>query len=176
MTAAGTWPFGSIVTDFVQRPIKINRNTNHEMKFHKKVLLKLAPSNHNSGVEELRGMHTSLCIDLPSWPHPAHALHNCTVNQNEERHLSDAGRKQWELWGVGNRCAFGWGASPTILPLIYTHVSCELQLHSDTSQNVEPERVWTSILVLSGLAEACRTQKQSLQSGEAMLSPPPRPN
>lgn len=97
MTAAGTWPFDNIVTDFVQRPIKINRNTNHEMKFHKKVLLKLAPSNHNSGVEELRGMHTSLCIDLPSWPHPAHALHNCTVNQNEERHLSDAGRRQWEL-------------------------------------------------------------------------------
>lgn len=56
------------------------------MKFHNWVLLKLAPVDHNWGIKLQRGVHTSLCIDVP---HPACTQHNCTVNQNEERHSSD---------------------------------------------------------------------------------------
>lgn len=52
MTAAGTWPLDNTVTDFVQRPLKINRNTKHEMKFYKKVLSKLAPCDHSWGRAE----------------------------------------------------------------------------------------------------------------------------
>lgn len=46
-------------------PIKINRHTKREMKFHNRALLKAEPCWPPLGNKSSEGAHTSLCIDVP---------------------------------------------------------------------------------------------------------------
>lgn len=70
-------------------PIKINRHTKREMKCHDRVLLKLAPADHHSGIKRLRGCIPHCVLMCLVGPHPACTQHNCAINQNKKRHLSD---------------------------------------------------------------------------------------
>ena len=89
------------------------------MKFHNRVLPRLAPSDHSIGIKQQRGVHTSLLINLPLQASPC--MHPAQLhNKLEWVEASITHREEIVRAATGGKLMWFWLESSAI----FSHVSC----------------------------------------------------